>query len=178
MHIFDAKRKEEWVEILKKFSEETGMASAVFDTQNNLLMKYGKRNDFCLHIKSYTASQTAICSIAQSNIAFMAKNKKKPILDYCDANCVKAVIPCFVREEYVGGITSCGCKTIDEPLNVEYISELTKVSIPELQHFEVKIAHLDQLQKVMEKYYSLINYGYFVINNYSRQTEFLERVKR
>nr|MDA3835101.1 PocR ligand-binding domain-containing protein [Spirochaetales bacterium] len=64
MHIFDVKKKEEWVELLINFSKETRMATAVFDTENNLLLKSGKRNDFCLHIKDNKQSQTSICSLA------------------------------------------------------------------------------------------------------------------
>jgi ligand-binding sensor protein len=157
MHIFDTKKEEEWIELLTNFSKETFMASAVFDTENNLLIKSGKRNDFCLHIKNYSQGQASICSLAQSNIALIAKKQMAPVIDFCDANCVKAIIPCFVGNKYVGGITACGCRITDEPLNLEYISELTESTVEQLQNFSVELTAIEDLKPVVHKYHALIN---------------------
>jgi hypothetical protein len=149
MHIFDVKKKEEWVELLINFSKETRMATAVFDTENNLLLKSGKRNDFCLHIK----------------------DQRAPVIEFCDANCVKAVLPCFVGDKYVGGITACGCRVTEEPLNFEYIAELTKSPVGQLQTLDVKLTKIKELETIVQKYNGLINHGYFIFNDRLQQVD-------
>lgn len=171
MHIFDVKKQEEWVELLLKFSRETGMATAVFDTENNLLLTSGKRNDFCLHIKNNKQGQTSICSLAQSNIAHIAKNQRAPVVEFCDASCVKAVIPCFVGDKYVGGITACGCRVTEEPLNFEYIAELTQSPVGHLQTLDVKLIKINELETIVQKYHDLISPGCFIFNDHLAQVD-------
>jgi ligand-binding sensor protein len=147
------------------------MATAVFDTENNLLLKSGKRNDFCLHIKNNKQSQTSICSLAQSNIALIAKNQRAPVIEFCDANCVKAVLPCFVGDKYIGGITACGCRVTEEPLNFEYIAELTQSPVGHLQTLDVKLTKIKELETIVQKYNGLINHGYFIFNDRLQQVD-------
>lgn len=157
MHIFDTKKEEDWIELLHNFFKETSMATAVFDTKNNLLIKSGKRNNLCLHIKNHSQSQASICSLAQSNIALIAEKQRSPIIDFCDANCIKAVVPCFMGNTYLGGITACGCKVPDEPLNLEYIAGLTETSVKQLRDLEVDLTDLKKLKPIVRKYHALIN---------------------
>jgi ligand-binding sensor protein len=157
MHIFDFRKENEWIELIDNFSKETLLATAVFDSENNLLIKSGRRNGLCLHIKNYSQSQAAICSLAQSNLALIAKKQRIPVIDFCDANCIKVVIPYFIENVYVGGITGCGCRLVDEPLNLEYIAELTASTMEHLQHYSVAPTSVENLNPVVAKYSNLMS---------------------
>ena len=68
-------------------------------------------------------------------------------------------------------MTACGCRVTEEPLNFEYIAELTKSPIGQLQNLDVKLTNIKELETIVQKYHGLINHGYFIFNEPLQQVD-------
>jgi len=109
MKLTDLQPLEDWVALEKDIHARAGIDASVFDINGIRITDYKKWvNRLCPVIKGNEKGQTFICASAHQNIAVMAQNTKKPVVEECDAGMVKIVVPVFVKGEFIGGVGGCG----------------------------------------------------------------------
>ncbi len=131
--MYDIKPKEEWQRVLDTVYRELGMPSAITDKENAVLQVSGPRNPLCSKIRSIKEASSFICSQAQQFMAEAAKEKRRPIIDFCDAGMLKLVIPVFRQNDFVGTLTACGAYIGGEDLEAFLIEKSTKLNKQEIE---------------------------------------------
>ena len=159
MTIYDIKSKEEWQRILDSFCQEFGMPCAITDKENAVLQVCGQRNPLCSEIRSIKAASSFICSQAQQFMAEAAKEKRRPIIDFCDAGMIKLVIPVFSESDFVGTLTACGAAIGGEELEAFFIEKSTKLSEQEIEALIQRVpgGDLPKISEVTEKFFHQIH---------------------
>ena len=66
-------------------------------------------------------------------MAEAAKEKKRPIIDFCDAGMLKLAIPVFRQNDFVGTLTACGAYIGGEDLEAFLIKKNTKLNKQEIE---------------------------------------------
>ena len=133
MEMYDIKPKEDWQRVLDTVYRELGMPSAITDKENTVLQVSGQRNPLCSKIRSIKESSAFICSQAQQFMAEAAKEKTRPIIDFCDAGMLKLVTPVFCQSDFVGTFTACGAYIVGEELEAFLIEKSTKMNEQEIE---------------------------------------------
>jgi len=157
--IYDIKSKEEWQRILDSFCQELGMPCAITDKENTVLQVSGQRNPLCSKIRSIKEASSFICSQAQQFMAEAAKEKRRPIIDFCDAGMIKLVIPVFSESDFVGTLTACGAYIGGEELEAFFIEKSTKLNEQEIEALiqQVPEGDLTKISEVTQKYFHQIH---------------------
>ena len=133
MEMYDIKPKEEWQRVLDTAYRELGMPSAITDKENAVLQVSGQRNPLCAKIRSIKEASAYICSQAQQFMAEAAKEKTRPIIDFCDAGMLKLVTPVFCQSDFVGTLTACGAYIVGEELEAFLIEKSTKMNEQDIE---------------------------------------------
>lgn len=150
---YDLKSNEDWQRLLTSFSEETGMAAALFNSENKILVTAADRNAICRHIREKPETLGAICSMAQQNLAMRAQKTKTPVTDFCDAGLLKTVIPIFYKGQYLGGITACGSYDPNDPIELQYISEMLEVPEEHLRTRKIRESSYEKVREITKRYH-------------------------
>jgi ligand-binding sensor protein len=130
----------EWTELENKVRNKTGLDVSVFDTEGIRITDNKEWiNKLCPEIKSVDAGQTHICAVAHSNIAAMAAKSGKNIVEECDAGLIKAVVPLFKDDKFIGAFGGCGKMLDDGEIEVEYICRTIKSKEPEIAELSKSI---------------------------------------
>jgi ligand-binding sensor protein len=109
MRLTDIIPLEKWMELEKKVHDKSGLDSNVFDTKGYRITEYKQWvNRLCPVVKDSDKGQSFICAIAHMNIAAIAMNTRKPVIEECDAGLVKLVVPIFYNDEFLGALGACG----------------------------------------------------------------------
>ena len=109
MKLTDILPIEQWVDFEKDIHERSGMDSNIFDSKGIRITDFKQWvNRLCPAIKADDRGQSYICAVAHMNIAEMARQAKKPVIEECDAGLIKLVVPIFNGEEFVGAVGACG----------------------------------------------------------------------
>jgi len=153
MSPYDLKSKEDWVKVLTSFSEETGMAAALFDADDKILITASDRNSICRHIRENMETLTAVCSMAQKNMASRIQKSKTPVTDFCDAGLLKTVIPLFYKGQYLGGITACGSYDPNDPIELQYISQMLDIPQEQLRTRKIRESSYEKVREITKRYH-------------------------
>ena len=109
MELTDILPKEKWAALEREIQEISGMRPRVYDVNGMGITDHSFfGNDLCARIQSIPKAQTFICAVAQNNLAVMAQNTRRPVVEECDAGMVKVVVPIFVGDELIGTAGCCG----------------------------------------------------------------------
>ena len=109
MKLTDILSIDEWIAFEKDIHERSGMDANVFDSSGIRITDYKQWvNRLCPAIKADDRGQSYICAVAHMNIAEMARQSGKPVIEECDAGLLKLVVPIFIGEEFVGARGACG----------------------------------------------------------------------
>ena len=149
MEMYDIKPKEEWQRVLDTVYRELGMPSAITDKENVVLQVSGQRNPLCAKIRSIKEASAFICSQAQQFMAEVAKEERRPVIEFCDAGMLKLVIPVFRQNDFVGTLTACGAYIGGEELEDFFIEKSTKLNEQEIKALIQQVPEGD-LQKISE----------------------------
>ena len=99
----------QWVEFEKEIVRRTGLDSNVFNTDGVRISDFRKwANRLCPAIKATDRGQSFICAVAHMNLAIMAQNTGKSVIEECDAGILKLVVPIFVNDTFIGAVGACG----------------------------------------------------------------------
>ena len=126
MNLTDLLPLDEWVTLEKEIHRRSGLNASVFDINGIRITDYKKwANPLCPVLKANEKGQTFICAAAHQNIAAIAQNRRKPVVEECDAGLVKIVVPIFVGEEFLGGAGGCGLLLGDDGEVETYLVHMT-----------------------------------------------------
>lgn len=134
MELTDLLPVEDWARLEREIYERSGMRPRVYDTGGVGITDqsiYG--NSLCAKIQSIPKAQTFICAVAHNNLAAMAKNQRKPVVEECDAGMIKVVVPIFAGEEFVGAAGACGKLVEEGEVDAFMINRSTGISEEEIE---------------------------------------------
>ncbi len=109
----ELKSDEQWIEILRELSSETGMAATLTDAQGGILLEEGDRYELCRRIRQQIESRTFVCSQANTAMLAMVKRTLKPIVDECDAGLLRIAVPIVQEGVLIGQVVACGLRGDD-----------------------------------------------------------------
>ncbi len=134
MKLTDILPLEKWVELEKEICARSGLDASVFNVDGIRITDYKKwANQFCPAIKANEKGQSFICAVAHQNIATMARQTKAPVIEECDAGLMKAVVPIFVDDEFMGVAGGCGCFLDDGEVETFLVNKITGIDEEELE---------------------------------------------
>lgn len=147
MQLLDILSHEKWVMLEKRINNRSGLNAAVFNSEGQRITQFVKwANRLCPVIKSDKLGQSYICAAAHQNIAAQAKKLHKPIIEACDAGLMKLVVPIFVKDEFLGVASGCGCFLDDNEIDVFMIQKTTGLEESAIEDRSQDIPKLTQKQ--------------------------------
>ncbi len=136
MKLTDLQPLEKWAALEAAIRDKTGLRARVYDVDGvGITDESAHANDLCPEIRSNPKGLTFICAVAHQNLAAMAQNTGKPVVEECDAGLIKIVVPIFVGDEFVGAAGGCGLLTADGEVDEFMINKTT--DLPEARIAEL-----------------------------------------
>ncbi len=126
MQITDLLSREEWTEVEREFHILTGMDTNVYDPDGFTFT--GEKqwaNEICPRIKEIPAALQAVCSVAHQNLAHIARQTGKPVVEECDIGLTKICVPVIVNGQFIGAFGGCGYLLEDGEVDTFLIHKLT-----------------------------------------------------
>ncbi|MEW6619101.1 MAG: PocR ligand-binding domain-containing protein [bacterium] len=104
-----------WKGVGEKVYNLTGLTGVTFNAENKAIHPPAAfANKICAEIKANPSTSASICGMAHQSLSAMAKKKGKPIVEECDLNMIKIVVPVFKNGEFLGTTGGCGLLPEDE----------------------------------------------------------------
>lgn len=133
MTLTDIISSAEWTRLEKKINDRFNLNTCIFDPDGFRLTEHQQwPNRLCPTIKANPKGQSFICAVAHMNIAIQAQRSRQPVIEACDAGLVKAVVPIFWKEEFIGAVGSCGFLQDDEEIDTFLIHKVTGIEEDEI----------------------------------------------
>jgi len=143
MELTDISPLEVWVEFEKDVYERSGLDANVFNIKGIRITEYKQWvNRFCPKVKADDRGQSFICAVAHMNVAEMAKNDKKPVIEECDAGLLKLVVPIFVDDAYIGAFGACGMILDDGEVDSFMVNKTIGMDEAEIESLSNDIKHI------------------------------------
>jgi len=128
MQLTDLMPLEEWMTFEKEIHNRFGMDSNVFNTDGIRITSHKAWvNKLCPAIKATDKGQSFICAVAHMNLATMASNAKKAVVEECDAGIAKIVVPIFVADTFLGAVGACGKCLPDGVVEEFLVNKITEI---------------------------------------------------
>jgi ligand-binding sensor protein len=126
MELLDLCPLETWKSLEKNIREHTGLIAAAFNAAGVRTIPPAEwPNRLCPEIKANSKGQSFICATAHMNIANLAKTKREPVIDACDAGMLKLVVPIFAGDDFVGTVSACGMLLDDSEVDTFFVHKIT-----------------------------------------------------
>ena len=128
MQLTDIYPLEKWVELEQEIHNRFDIDSNVFNIDGIRISEHKAWvNKLCPAIKATDKGQSFICAVAHMNLATMAKNSKKPVVEECDAGLVKIVVPIFAKDTFIGAVGACGLLMEDGEVDSFLVNKITEI---------------------------------------------------
>ena len=128
MQLTDLMSLEEWMVFEQEIHKRFGMDSNVFNTDGIRITSHKAWvNKLCPAIKATDKGQSFICAVAHMNLATMASNTQKAIVEECDAGIAKIVVPIFVGDTFIGAVGACGKCLPDGEVDEFLVNKITEI---------------------------------------------------
>ena len=109
MELLDLCPLETWTALEDEIYSASQLNPAVYNTKGIRIHRNHRwPNRLCPEIKAIPKGQSFICATAHMNLANMAKNSRRPVIEECDAGMVKLLAPVIVDDAYLGSVGGCG----------------------------------------------------------------------
>ena len=158
---FDLKSREEWLDVVARAYEETGMTATLTDDKGkHILDEQGERYPLCRKIRENETSLTFICS--QTNTAMLEEVKQtgKPVIDECEAGLIRMVVPIFRDGVLIGQLTACGlaAKGEDEvdPFLIAKQAGISEEEVAELAAHTPAVAK-EEIEAIADRFFAELN---------------------
>ena len=152
MHLTDICPLEKWVQLEQEIHDRFNIDSNVFNIDGIRISEHKAWvNKLCPAIKATDKGQSFICAVAHMNLATMAKNNAKAVVEECDAGLVKIVVPIFLKDTFIGTVGACGLLMQDgevESFLVNKITEIDEETVDTLAHGINSISN-DKIQELI-----------------------------
>ena len=141
MKLIDILPIEKWIELEKEINKRSGLNASVFDTEGIRITDFKKwANRLCPVVKANEKGQAYICAVAHQNAANQAKKTREPVVVECDAGLVKAVVPIFVDDEFLGVAGGCGLLQKGSEVDSFLINKTIGIDVGEIENLSDDIA--------------------------------------
>jgi len=128
MQLTDLISLEDWVAFEREIHNRFGLDSNVFNTDGIRITSHKAWvNKLCPAIKATDKGQSFICAVAHMNLATVASNTKKAVVEECDAGIAKIVVPIFVGETFLGAVGACGKCLPDGEVESFLVNKITEI---------------------------------------------------
>jgi len=128
MQLTDLIPLEDWMALEREIHIRFGMDSNVFNTDGIRITSHKAWvNKLCPAIKATDKGQSFICAVAHMNLATMASNARKAVVEECDAGIAKIVVPIFVADEFLGAVGACGKCLPDGEVDSFLVNKITEI---------------------------------------------------
>ena len=128
MKLTDICPLEKWVELEQNIHDRFNIDSNVFNIDGIRISEHKAWvNKLCPAIKATDKGQSFICAVAHMNLATMAKNSSKAVVEECDAGLVKIVVPIFAKETFIGAVGACGLLMQDGEVDSFLINKIAEI---------------------------------------------------
>ena len=145
MELTDILPIEKWQELVTQIEHLSPLRVSVYNVDGiRIVDGQGSANDLCPAIKANPKGQAFICAVAHMNLATIARNTGKPIVEECDAGMLKMVAPVIVKDQFLGTVGGCGLLTEDGEVDTFMISKTTGISEEEINALSSGIGRLAQ----------------------------------
>jgi ligand-binding sensor protein len=136
MQLTDIQPLEKWARLEQAIRARSGLRARVYDINGvGITDPSAHANALCPEIRSTAKGLTFICAVAHQNLAAMAQNTRKPVVEECDAGLIKIVVPIFCGDEFVGAAGGCGLLMADGEVDEFMINKTT--DLPEARIAEL-----------------------------------------
>lgn len=109
MDLLDLCPLETWTALEDEIYRRSQLNPAVYNTEGiRIQPNHRWPNRLCPEIKAVPKGQSFICAVAHMNLANMARQDRRPVIEECDAGMVKLVVPIFVQDTFLGAAGGCG----------------------------------------------------------------------
>jgi ligand-binding sensor protein len=122
MNLTDLAPMERWTALEQEINDRTGLDANVFNPEGYRISDVKNwANRLCPEIKATDKGQSFICAPAHMNIAAMAMNQRKAVIEECDAGMIKMVVP------FVGAVGACGLLLDDGEVDGFLVNKMTDI---------------------------------------------------
>ena len=143
MKLTDIYPVEKWVELEQEIHDRFHLDSNVFNVDGIRISEFKAWvNKLCPAIKATNKGQSFICAVAHMNLAVMAKNSGKAVVEECDAGLVKIVIPIFMRETFLGAVGACGLLMDDGEVDAFLVNKITDIEEKKVENLSKDIGSI------------------------------------
>jgi ligand-binding sensor protein len=169
MKLIDLLPLEKWVKIEQKVNQMSGLDTNVFNIDGFRITDHKKwANRLCPAIKATDKGQSYICAVAHMNLAILAQNTQKPVMEECDAGLLKIVVPIFVNNEFLGAFGACGLLLDDGEVDAFLVNKTTGIDEDDVESLSQDIGGITsaKAQAVIDFIEAQIEE---IVANYERQ---------
>ncbi|HKJ31437.1 MAG TPA: PocR ligand-binding domain-containing protein [Balneolales bacterium] len=159
LSVYDLNSRENWQKLLDETQSSLGTPTALLNPDNVILQSIGERNELCREIRSLKQAVPVICGQSQRFMAEMARTQKTSVVEICEAGMAKLVVPIFRDQNYLGSITTCGCKLPETEIETYFIEKTTGIgghAVAEMSE-KIPIVQKEQLQQLAEALFCRLN---------------------
>jgi ligand-binding sensor protein len=166
MKLIDILPIEKWIELEKEINKRSGLNASVFDADGIRITDFKKwANRLCPVVKANEKGQSYICAVAHQNAANQAQKTRQPAIIECDAGLVKAVVPIFVDNEFLGVAGGCGLLQKGSEVDSFLINKTTGIEVAEIENLSddiavISIAKLTSVIKYIERELEWIKHNF------------------
>jgi len=147
MELTDILSLDQWIKFEKQINERFGLNAAVCDIEGNRITNFNKwGNRLCPAVKTNKKGQSFICALAHMNLAKVAQQTREPVIEECDANLLKIVVPIFAGETYLGVTGGCGRLMDNGETDIFLINKITGIDETELVHLSQDISGITRTE--------------------------------
>ncbi len=156
---------EKWMELENDIMEKKGFPASVFNTDGIRITDNMRcLNKLCPEVKATEKGQSFICAVAHMNLAILAKNSKKPVIEECDAGIGKLLVPIFGGEEFAGAVNVCGVLLDDGEVETFFINKTTDIEEEKIEALAKSIpavssAKMNELADYIQQFLDSELYG-------------------
>lgn len=175
MELTDIIPMSELTKIVEEIHGKFGFTGVFYKPDNFILVRSNEMgNSLCPFIKD-NPNSLMICSVAQQILGKDSFDSKEIIIDECDAEMLKFVIPIFIGDEFLGTVGGCG-RLADDKDSVEtfYISKLAGKNEGEIKELAKSITKVskDEMNEIISYIQGRINP---YINKYIETTKSMKK---
>lgn len=157
--VYEINNRQTWQKLLDKTETALSLPTALLNPDNMILQRSGERNELCNEIRSRKKALPAICGQSQQFMAKTARTKKMVVVEICEAGMAKFVVPVFHGKNYLGCITSCGCRLPETSIETYLIEKIADISADAVANMteNVPVVQKDKLRQVAESLFHRLN---------------------
>jgi ligand-binding sensor protein len=150
MELVDLCSLETWAELERDIYERSGLRSSVYNVQGiRINAGHPWPNRLCPAIKAIPKGQSFICATAHMNIANMARQERRSVIEECDAGMIKLVVPIFYEDTFLGAVGGCGHLLDDGAVDTFLVNKITDLPEEEVERLAEGIPSISS-QKARE----------------------------